>query len=70
MLLVAVSLDPHNVQEADFEVPLWEWGLPDDGALEVEDLLMRPRDLGAARCSTFGSIPPHPYAIWRARPAP
>ena len=25
MILVAVSLDPHNVQEATFELPLWEW---------------------------------------------
>ena len=32
MILVAVSLDPHGVQEAAFEVPLWEWNLPDDGA--------------------------------------
>ena len=39
MILVAVSLDPHAVQEASFEVPLWEWGLPDDGAVEVEDLM-------------------------------
>ena len=26
-----VNLDPHNGQGADFEVPLWEFGLPDDG---------------------------------------
>ena len=39
MILVAVSLDPHNVQEADFELPLWEWKLPDHGSLDVEDLM-------------------------------
>ena len=33
-ILVAVNLDPHNAQEADFEIPLWEWGLADDQALE------------------------------------
>ena len=30
MILVAVSLDPHGVQETAIEIPLWEWGLPDD----------------------------------------
>src|SRR6185295_6214495 len=25
MILVAVCLDPHNVQDATFELPLWEW---------------------------------------------
>src|SRR5690349_13994504 len=38
-ILVAVSLDPHNVQDADYEIPLWEWGLGDDQALERDDLL-------------------------------
>ena len=28
MILVAVSLDPHDAQEAAFEVPLWEWSCP------------------------------------------
>jgi len=39
MILVAVSLDPHGVQEAIVEVPLWEWGLPDSGSVLVEDLM-------------------------------
>jgi starch synthase (maltosyl-transferring) len=39
LLVVAVSLDPFAVQEAGFEVPLWEFGLPDDAEVEVEDLL-------------------------------
>ena len=43
MILVAVSLDPHSVQEAAFEMPLWEWKLPDNGALEVEDLMRGQR---------------------------
>ena len=28
VILVAVSLDPHAAQEANIEVPLWEWGCP------------------------------------------
>ena len=38
-LLVLVNLDPHNRQECTYEVPLWEFGLHDDGAIEVEDLI-------------------------------
>ena len=34
-----VNLDPKNRQECSYEIPLWLFGLPDDGALEVEDLL-------------------------------
>ena len=32
VILVAINLDPYSVQEATFEVPLWEFGLPDDAA--------------------------------------
>ena len=39
MILVAVSLDPHNAQEADIEVPLWELDQPDNGALDATDLM-------------------------------
>jgi starch synthase (maltosyl-transferring) len=39
MILVAVNLDPHQVQDADIEIPLWEWNLPDHGALLVHDLV-------------------------------
>ena len=34
-----VNLDPRNRQECTYEVPLWEFGLPDHGAIEAEDLL-------------------------------
>ncbi len=39
VVLVAVSLDPFAVQEADLEVPLWEWGLGDNAGLRVTDLM-------------------------------
>src|SRR4030095_343613 len=54
MILIAVSLDPHHVQEATFELPLWEWKLPDHGSLLIEDLvpgggLIWPRKLQRLR---------------------
>ncbi|MCP3053657.1 alpha-1,4-glucan--maltose-1-phosphate maltosyltransferase [Aurantimonas marianensis] len=38
-LLFAVTLDPHAPQGGQFEVPLWEFGLPDDGSVKVEDMV-------------------------------
>ena len=70
VLLVAVNLDPHNVQEADFEIPLWKWGLPDSAALEAEDLLHNARAVWRGKMQHM-RLDPHalPYAIWRVRPA-
>jgi starch synthase (maltosyl-transferring) len=69
VLLIAVSFDPHNAQEADFELPLWEWGLPDDGALDIEDLLHGTRSTWRGKRQRMRLEPSLPYAIWRARPA-
>jgi starch synthase (maltosyl-transferring) len=38
-IMVMVNLDPRNRQECAYEVPLWEFGLPDDGSVAVVDLL-------------------------------
>ncbi len=68
-ILVAVSLDPHHPQEADFEAPLWEWGLADDRALEVEDLLGGARFVWHGKRQHMRLAPEAPCAIWRVRPA-
>ncbi|UMY19181.1 DUF3416 domain-containing protein [Methylobacterium organophilum] len=39
-VFVMVNLDPRNRQECSYEVPLWLLGQPDDGAVDVEDLLL------------------------------
>ena len=38
-IMVLVNLDPHRRQECSYEVPLWEWGLPDEAWIDVEDML-------------------------------
>ena len=38
-ILAIVNLDPHRRQECTYEVPLWEWGLPDEAWIDVEDVL-------------------------------
>ena len=37
--MVMVNLDPRNRQECAYEVPLWEFGLPDHASIAVVDLL-------------------------------
>lgn len=67
-VLVAVSLDPHAPQEADFEVPLWEWGLPDDAAMLAEDLVGGTGTVWRGKRQHLRLTPERPYAIWRIRP--
>ena len=38
-IVVLVNLDPHHRQDASFEIPLWEFGLPDNAKIEAQDLL-------------------------------
>lgn len=69
MVLVAVSLDPHHPQETGFEIPLWEWKLPDDGALEVEDLVQGHRFTWHGKNQHLRLDPSVlPFAIWRLSP--
>ncbi|MBO0661310.1 alpha-1,4-glucan--maltose-1-phosphate maltosyltransferase [Jiella sp. MQZ9-1] len=38
-LLFMVNLDPHHDQGGHFEVPLWEFGLPDDATIRATDMV-------------------------------
>lgn len=69
VLLVAVSLDPHNVQEADVELPLWKFGLPDHGSLAVEDLVRHHRFTWSGKYQRIRCDPGEiPFSIWRIAP--
>ena len=68
-VLVAVNLDPHRPQEADIEIPLWEWGLPDHGALAAEDLMTGREFTWHGKIQHIRLDPAQPFAIWRVRPA-
>jgi starch synthase (maltosyl-transferring) len=70
VVLVAISLDPRNPRDATVELPLWEWGLPDSGALDSEDLMRGHRftwrgKVQSVRLDPYGL----PFGIWRVRPA-
>jgi len=66
MILVAVSFDPHHVQEADFEIPLWEFGLPDWEALDAVDLMRNHRFTWHGKMQHIRLDPADlPFAIWQ-----
>jgi starch synthase (maltosyl-transferring) len=68
-LLILVNLDPHNRQECTYEVPLWEFGLPDHGAIEVEDLLNGGRFTLHGKSHRIALDPAErPVVIWRLIP--
>lgn len=69
VLLAAISLDPRAVRESAIELPLWEWGLPDHGALEAEDLMQGPRFTWRGKNQRI-RLDPHilPFALWRVQP--
>ena len=65
IVLVAVNLDPHTAQEADFEVPLWEFGLPDWGTVDVTDLMRGYRFTWHNKIQHLRLDPADaPFAIW------
>ncbi|HJT98676.1 MAG TPA: maltotransferase domain-containing protein, partial [Rhodanobacteraceae bacterium] len=68
-ILVAICLDPHAAQDAAFEIPLWEWDLPDHAALAFEDLVRGTEGVWRGKVQHVRLDPAAlPYAIWRVRP--
>lgn len=66
VILVAVSLDPQQPQEAWFEAPLWEFGMPDHGVLDVEELMTGARFAWHGKHQHWRFVPQElPFAIWR-----
>ncbi|MBI6923722.1 alpha-1,4-glucan--maltose-1-phosphate maltosyltransferase [Pseudomonas putida] len=65
-ILIAVSLDPHNAQEAHFELPLWELGLDDGAETHGEDLMNGHRWSWYGKTQFMRIEPWHqPFGIWR-----
>ena len=65
-LLFHANLDPHGPRGFHFEVPLWEFGLPDDASIEVEDALHGNRFTWHGKTQWLELDPEtRPYAVWR-----
>ncbi len=68
-ILVHVNLDPHAAHEFEFEVPLWEFDLPDEASIEVEDLRHGNHFTWHGKTQRLRLDPADcPYAIWRLYP--
>jgi starch synthase (maltosyl-transferring) len=66
MIFTIVTLDPHHPQETSYEIPLWHWGLPDHGSLEVEDLVNGQRfTLNGKRQWLRLDPGAQPFMLWR-----
>jgi starch synthase (maltosyl-transferring) len=66
MVLVAVSFDPHFAQEAVIEVPLWEFGLPDQAAISVTDLMRGDTFTWYGKTQRIRLDPMDlPFRVWR-----
>lgn len=69
MILIAVSLDPHTEQIATIEVPLWEFGLPDDGTVHAVDLMRGHRFTWHGKDQQVSLNPAElPFVIWQLSP--
>lgn len=67
MILAAVNMNPNETaHHVAIEVPLWEFGLPDDGVVEVEDLFTGGRWFWYGKWQHVTLDPGiNPAAIWR-----
>jgi starch synthase (maltosyl-transferring) len=65
-VMALVNLDPHNAQECIYEVPLWEFGLPDHASIKAEDLLLGISFTLHGKTHSI-RLDPHerPVVIWR-----
>ena len=69
-LLVAISMDPFNIQDATIELPLWRFGLADDGMLAAEDLMRAQKFVWSGKFQPVRLNPfEQPFCIWRVTPA-
>ena len=65
IILVAVSLDPHNAQETTIEVPLWRIGLPDSAIISVRDLMRNVSFTWTGKYQRHRLDPSDmPFSIW------
>ncbi len=68
-VIVIVNLDPRNRQDASLEIPLWEFGLPDNAQIEAQDLVHGGRFTIHGKVQTVGLDPiDRPVLIWRLTP--
>jgi starch synthase (maltosyl-transferring) len=68
-VLVLVNLNPRQDQTSDFELPLWEWDLPDSASVDVRDLISGDRFQWHGKIQHLTIPASMPYRIFRITPA-
>ncbi len=66
-LVVAISYDPNQAQQATWEFPFWTWGATEQTPFEAEDLLTGERVTWRGKQQVVRLEPARPYTIWRVR---
>jgi starch synthase (maltosyl-transferring) len=67
LVLVAISMDPHNAQAADLSLPLGDWGLSADAPLDIHDLLHDQSTTWRGSTQHVWLGLGQPYAVWHVR---
>ena len=65
VLVVAISFDPDQPQEAAWEFPFWHWQTDENAAFEAEDLFTGERLTWRNKYQSVRLDPSRPYTIWR-----
>ncbi len=66
-LIVAISFDPTQPQETDWEFPFWLWGATETTVFEAADLVGDGRFTMQGKYQRVRLTPEQPYTIWRIR---
>lgn len=64
VVLVAISLDPHGSQAGTLELPLWQWGLSDDGDVLLHDLFVDSHFRWNGKYHRIALTQERPFAVW------
>jgi starch synthase (maltosyl-transferring) len=67
VVLVAISMDPHNAQSADLTLPLADWGYGPGDTLDIHDLLHTQPIAWRGPDQHVWLGLGQPYAIWHVR---
>ena len=69
VVITAISFDPNQPQETGFEFPFWHWGVTEQAAFDVVNLVTGERATWRGKSQFVRLTPETPYAVWAVRPA-
>ena len=69
VVVTAISFDPNQPQETGFEFPFWHWGVTEQAAFDVVNLVTGERAVWRGKNQFVRLTPEAPYAVWAVRPA-